>query len=81
MANIAENSPSYNDEKVREAELKAGISDGQSESGQEILLQKLLDKGHKYFDSGDYQMAKQGLQKPPLKLLKPVNLFGVNKET
>ena len=28
--------------------------------GQSAFLQKRLGKGQKYFDSGDYQMAKQG---------------------
>ncbi|XP_017870182.1 PREDICTED: alpha-endosulfine-like [Drosophila arizonae] len=29
-----------------------------------VFLQKRLNKGHKYFDSGDYQMAKQNPTQP-----------------
>lgn len=50
-------------EKQEEAKLKAkyaipGIQ-GRLAGGHSAFLQKRLSKGQKYFDSGDYQMAKQ----------------------
>ena len=41
--------------------------------GQSAFLQKRLGKGQKYFDSGDYQMAKQGGRqgRGPLAVLAP----------
>lgn len=48
-------------EKLEEAKLKAKfpIASGFPLSGHSAFLQKKLAKGQKYFDSGDYQMAKQ----------------------
>ena len=54
-------------EKAEEAKLKSkysSISGGPPHSGaggggHSTFLQKRLAKGQKYFDSGDYQMAKQ----------------------
>ncbi|KAK0075639.1 hypothetical protein PV325_006611 [Microctonus aethiopoides] len=48
-------------EKLEEAKLKAKfpIASGRPISGHSAFLQKRLAKGQKYFDSGDYQMAKQ----------------------
>lgn len=45
-------------EKEQEAKLK-GKYPGLRGPGSNPLLQKRLLKGQKYFDSGDYQMAKQ----------------------
>lgn len=51
-------------EKIEEEKLKAkypqalGIGLGRP-GGHSAFLQKRLQKGQKYFDSGDYQMAKQ----------------------
>lgn len=75
---------SHDVEKLEEAKLKAkypaGIvgEPGRSISGHSAFLQKRLAKGQKYFDSGDYQMAKQkmgGVSKP-LKMPAPVNPYG-----
>lgn len=68
-------------EKIEEAKLKAkygpaaggvpGPNTGRLMGGHSAFLQKRLAKGQKFFDSGDYQMAKQkcgGVNaKPPLK--------------
>lgn len=78
---------SHDVEKLEEAKLKAkypagivggGGEPGRSISGHSAFLQKRLAKGQKYFDSGDYQMAKQkmgGVSKP-LKMPPPVNPYG-----
>ncbi|KAF7281883.1 endosulfine alpha [Rhynchophorus ferrugineus] len=62
-------------EKMEEAKLKAkypAIPGGPGRlGGHSAFLQKRLAKGQKFFDSGDYQMAKQkmgGINKPPLKV-------------
>lgn len=39
--------------------------------GHSAFLQKRLAKGQKYFDSGDYQMAKQKKDKLPIKAPHP----------
>ncbi|CAG5093476.1 alpha-endosulfine [Cotesia glomerata] len=48
-------------EKLEEAKLKAKfpVTAGHPISGHSAFLQKRLAKGQKFFDSGDYQMAKQ----------------------
>lgn len=50
-------------EKQEEAKLKAKYAipglQGRIAGGHSAFLQKRLSKGQKYFDSGDYQMAKQ----------------------
>lgn len=58
---------SHSIEKLEEAKFKAryphsGFSNnapGRGILGHSAFLQKRLAKGQKYFDSGDYQMAKQ----------------------
>ncbi|XP_066158989.1 cAMP-regulated phosphoprotein 19 [Euwallacea fornicatus] len=66
-------------EKIEEAKLKAkypSIPGGPGRvGGHSSFLQKRLAKGQKFFDSGDYQMAKQkmgGINKPPLKVPGPI---------
>ncbi|KAL1497919.1 hypothetical protein ABEB36_008800 [Hypothenemus hampei] len=65
-------------ERLEEAKLKAkySIPGGLGRvGGHSAFLQKRLAKGQKFFDSGDYQMAKQkmgGLNKPPLKVPGPI---------
>ncbi|XP_023023230.2 endosulfine alpha [Leptinotarsa decemlineata] len=71
-------------EKQEEAKLKAkypvssvsGGIPGRIASGHSAFLQKRLSKGQKYFDSGDYQMAKQkfgnGPSKPGIQLPGPI---------
>jgi len=47
-------------EAAEEAKLKSKYpSIGRPMAGHSAFLQKRLAKGQKYFDSGDYQMAKQ----------------------
>jgi len=47
-------------EKLEEAKLKAKYPSAvRPMGGHSAFLQKRLAKGQKYFDSGDYQMAKQ----------------------
>ncbi|XP_013149575.1 PREDICTED: alpha-endosulfine [Papilio polytes] len=49
-------------EKLEEAKLKAKFPNailGKGSGGHSAFLQKRLAKGQKFFDSGDYQMAKQ----------------------
>lgn len=53
-------------EKLEEAKLKAKYGGGSGAQnrlmgGHSAFLQKRLAKGQKFFDSGDYQMAKQKL--------------------
>ncbi|CAG9767055.1 unnamed protein product [Ceutorhynchus assimilis] len=63
-------------EKQEEAKLKAKFPTMPAGRfvGHSAFLQKRLAKGQKFFDSGDYQMAKQktgGLNKLPLKVPDP----------
>lgn len=46
-------------EKSEEAKLKAKYPQAANRGHSAFLLQKKLAKGQKFFDSGDYQMAKQ----------------------
>ncbi|CAG9118065.1 hypothetical protein JYU34_003688 [Plutella xylostella] len=50
-------------EKLEEAKLKAkfpnAMMGGRGPAGHSAFLAKRLAKGQKFFDSGDYQMAKQ----------------------
>ncbi|XP_060522105.1 cAMP-regulated phosphoprotein 19 [Cylas formicarius] len=66
-------------EKLEEAKLKAkypAIPGGPGRvGGHSTFLQKRLAKGQKFFDSGDYQMAKQkmgGVNKQLIKVPGPV---------
>ncbi|CAL4217028.1 unnamed protein product [Meganyctiphanes norvegica] len=65
----------HNIEKAEEQKLRSKyppITGRPMASGHSAFLQKRLAKGQKYFDSGDYQMAKQKplsktrMQMPPL---------------
>ncbi|XP_037080980.1 cAMP-regulated phosphoprotein 19-like [Pollicipes pollicipes] len=52
--------PEVNPLLAEEAKLKAKYPNvGRPMAGHSAFLQKRLQKGQKYFDSGDYQMAKQ----------------------
>lgn len=51
-------------EQQEEAKLKAKYPNLQMKSGGPTLLQKRLQRGLKYFDSGDYNMAKAKLNNP-----------------
>ncbi|XP_066996403.1 cAMP-regulated phosphoprotein 19 [Anabrus simplex] len=52
--------PTTEIEKMEEAKLKAKFPMvGRPMSGHSVFLQKRLANRQKYFDSGDYQMAKQ----------------------
>jgi len=52
--------PEVNPLAAEEAKLKAKYpSAGRPMAGHSAFLQKRLQKGQKYFDSGDYQMGKQ----------------------
>lgn len=80
-------------EKLEEAKLKAKYPSmgptgsnnpaagggGRVIAGHSVFLQKRLAKGQKYFDSGDYQMAKQkmngGVNKQPTKVPTSVNPY------
>jgi len=47
-------------EKIEEEKLKSKYPTGlRGPGGHSAFLQKRLQKGQKFFDSGDYQMAKQ----------------------
>ncbi|XP_022902051.1 cAMP-regulated phosphoprotein 19 [Onthophagus taurus] len=81
---VSEMSP-HEVEKIEEAKLKAkyptgvvGSNGSRPIAGHSAFLQKRLAKGQKFFDSGDYQMAKQkigGVNKQPLKVAVPVNPY------
>ena len=63
-------------EKTEEQKLKSkfpALGGRHGGGGQSAFLQKRLGKGQKYFDSGDYQMAKQGGRqgRGPLAVLAP----------
>lgn len=53
-------------EKVEEAKLKARYPNLVSRPGGSDLLRKRLQKGQKYFDSGDYNMAKAKIKNKQL---------------
>lgn len=55
-------------EHQEEAKLKAKYPNLQMKSGGPTLLQKRLQRGLKYFDSGDYNMAKAKLNNPSASL-------------
>nr|CAG4649906.1 EOG090X0P2R [Scapholeberis mucronata] len=63
-------------EKLEEEKLKARYNNARPVTGHSAFLQKRLAKGQKYFDSGDYQMAKQkGPAKiPAAAVVPPANL-------
>ncbi|XP_014213149.1 cAMP-regulated phosphoprotein 19 [Copidosoma floridanum] len=55
-------------EKLEEEKLKSkfpNMPGGRPLGGHSAFLQKRLAKGQKFFDSGDYQMAKQKLAAKP----------------
>jgi len=59
------------EEEKLKAKFPAGVTAGRAISGHSAFLQKRLAKGQKFFDSGDYQMAKQkvgNVNKPALKV-------------
>ncbi|XP_025831206.1 alpha-endosulfine [Agrilus planipennis] len=72
-------------EKLEEQKLRSKYPGGlgtsnpdRSLGGHSAFLQKRLAKGQKFFDSGDYQMAKQkmgNINKPQLKVAVPVNPY------
>ncbi|KAB0801213.1 hypothetical protein PPYR_05567 [Photinus pyralis] len=76
-------------EKLEEEKLKAkygsamgGVNVVRPIGGHSAFLQKRLAKGQKFFDSGDYQMAKQkmgGVNKQPLKVSGPVNPYATGE--
>ncbi|KAL4613345.1 cAMP-regulated phosphoprotein 19-like [Arapaima gigas] len=53
-------------EKAEEAKLKARYPNLGSKPGGSDLLRKRLQKGQKYFDSGDYNMAKAKMKNKQL---------------
>lgn len=53
-------------EKVEEAKLKARYPNLGHKPGGSDLLRKRLQKGQKYFDSGDYNMAKAKIKNKQL---------------
>ncbi|XP_055140895.1 cAMP-regulated phosphoprotein 19-like [Symphalangus syndactylus] len=58
-------------EKAEEAKLKAGYPHlGQKPAGSDFL-RKRLQKGQKYFDSGDYNMAKAKMKSKQLPTAAP----------
>jgi len=66
-------------EKMEEAKLKAKYPVAPL-SGHSAFLQKKLAKGQKYFDSGDYQMAKQTTGLKTRQQMPQVNLaFGTGE--
>ncbi|XP_056137913.1 cAMP-regulated phosphoprotein 19b [Lampris incognitus] len=55
-----------NPEKAEEAKLKARYPNLGAKPGGSDLLRKRLQKGPKYFDSGDYNMAKAKMKNKQL---------------
>ncbi|KAG5848976.1 hypothetical protein ANANG_G00105160 [Anguilla anguilla] len=53
-------------EKMEEAKLKARYPNLGAKPGGSDLLRKRLQKGQKYFDSGDYNMAKAKMKNKQL---------------
>ncbi|XP_071368379.1 cAMP-regulated phosphoprotein 19-like isoform X1 [Centroberyx affinis] len=53
-------------EKAEEAKLKARYPNLGHKPGGSDLLRKRLQKGQKYFDSGDYNMAKAKIKNKPI---------------
>lgn len=69
--------PQNEDLKAEEEKLKAKyqLPSNWRGSGHSVFLQKKLAKGQKYFDSGDYQMAKQNTCKPKIDKAAPQSLL------
>ncbi|XP_043219106.1 cAMP-regulated phosphoprotein 19-like [Amphibalanus amphitrite] len=66
--------PEPNPMLAEEAKLKAKYPNmGRPSAGHSAFLQKRLQKGQKYFDSGDYQMAKQ---RGPLSMMRGSQMRG-----
>ncbi|KAG7468052.1 hypothetical protein MATL_G00138690 [Megalops atlanticus] len=53
-------------EKLEEAKLRARYPNLGTKPGGSDLLRKRLQKGQKYFDSGDYNMAKEKMKNKQL---------------
>ncbi|XP_012735789.1 cAMP-regulated phosphoprotein 19b [Fundulus heteroclitus] len=53
-------------EKAEEAKLKARFPNIGAKPGGSDFLRKRLQKGQKYFDSGDYNMAQAKMKNKPL---------------
>ncbi|KAG8235805.1 hypothetical protein J437_LFUL014744 [Ladona fulva] len=67
-------------EKIEEAKLKVKFPKSMLPmSGHSGFLQKRLAKGQKYFDSGDYQMAKQKLPTTTKSRVPPVLPFATGE--
>ncbi|KAM8894328.1 cAMP-regulated phosphoprotein 19a [Spinachia spinachia] len=60
-----------NPEKSEEAKLKARYPNLGNKPGGSDLLRKRLQKGQKYFDSGDYNMAKAKIKNKQLPTAAP----------
>ncbi|XP_054466373.1 cAMP-regulated phosphoprotein 19a [Anoplopoma fimbria] len=60
-----------NSEKSEEAKLKARYPNLGNKPGGSDLLRKRLQKGQKYFDSGDYNMAKAKIKNKQLPTAAP----------
>ncbi|CAG02366.1 unnamed protein product, partial [Tetraodon nigroviridis] len=58
-------------EKAEEAKLKARYPNLGNKPGGSDLLRKRLQKGQKYFDSGDYNMAKAKIKNKQLPAAAP----------
>lgn len=58
-------------EKAEEAKLKARYPNLGNKPGGSDLLRKRLQKGQKYFDSGDYNMAKAKIKNKQLPTAAP----------
>ncbi|XP_011693223.1 PREDICTED: cAMP-regulated phosphoprotein 19-A [Wasmannia auropunctata] len=58
-AELSSNAIEKMEEEKLKAKLEAKFPGGRPFGGHSAFLQKRLAKGQKYFDSGDYQMAKQ----------------------
>ncbi|XP_034042730.1 cAMP-regulated phosphoprotein 19a [Thalassophryne amazonica] len=60
-----------NPEKAEEAKLKAKYPNLLNKPGCSDLLRKRIQKGPKYFDSGDYNMAKAKMKNKQLPMAAP----------
>ena len=68
-------------EKQQEKLLAAKYGNLKAKSGGSLLKKKLAGKGTKYFDSGDYNMARAEMQKQSKSLLHPSEVTGAHMPT
>ena len=68
-------------EKEQEKLLQAKYGNLRAKPGSALLQKRMASKGAKYFDSGDYNMARAELQKQSKSFLQPCDVTGKHMPT